>query len=196
MKSPWKFLTDLALRRQKSEAEEKPIDAGDNRDVVADEAEPPSANHLGMSSPVLSGSSDDASLTDSPAKAVIPKKDVEIAPLALSKSSTENGEAEGKSGQEPARGVISAAGRDTPKKASNASANWAVRSGATHKLNNDQRIEGSEAVVETPTLSSSENAVFDEAVILDAEIKQLKVDLARKIQLQNSQLRKMLERFG
>jgi hypothetical protein len=48
-------------------------------------------------------------------------------------------------------------------------------------------------VSQTPV--SSANPFFDEAASLDEDIKQLKDQLAQKLRLQNSQLRKMLERF-
>lgn len=43
--------------------------------------------------------------------------------------------------------------------------------------------------------SSSRDAFFEEAAGLDEDIKQLRIQLARKLHLQNDQLKKMLERF-
>ncbi|WFU05251.1 hypothetical protein QA648_31515 (plasmid) [Rhizobium sp. CB3171] len=44
--------------------------------------------------------------------------------------------------------------------------------------------------------SSSRDPFFDEVASLDEDIKTLRRQLAQKLQLQNAQLRKMLERFG
>jgi len=44
-------------------------------------------------------------------------------------------------------------------------------------------------------LSSSRDAFFAEVAGLDEDIKQLRIQLARKLHLQNDQLKKMLERF-
>lgn len=44
--------------------------------------------------------------------------------------------------------------------------------------------------------SAPVRSVSHEAVILDIEINELRKQLTRKLQLQNAQLRKMLERFG
>jgi hypothetical protein len=42
---------------------------------------------------------------------------------------------------------------------------------------------------------SSRETFFDEVAGLDEEIKQLRIQLAQKLHLQNVQLKKMLERF-
>ncbi|PDT28003.1 hypothetical protein CO660_20150 [Rhizobium sp. L9] len=43
--------------------------------------------------------------------------------------------------------------------------------------------------------SSARDAFFDDVASLDEDIKKLKRELARKLQLQNAQLKKMLKRF-
>jgi hypothetical protein len=43
--------------------------------------------------------------------------------------------------------------------------------------------------------SSSREIFFDEVARLDGDIKQLRIQLVRKLHLQNDQLKKMLERF-
>ncbi|ULJ74390.1 hypothetical protein [Rhizobium gallicum] len=48
---------------------------------------------------------------------------------------------------------------------------------------------------ESAVSSSSSEVFFDEVAGLDEEIKQLRIQLARKLHLQNIQLKKMLARF-
>ncbi|CAN7676570.1 hypothetical protein [Neorhizobium sp. LjRoot104] len=65
--------------------------------------------------------------------------------------------------------------------------------GATRKRSN--RGRKAEAIEVVPPPSPSVPAVSDDAISLDAEIRLLRDQLARKLQLQNAQLKKMLERF-
>ncbi|TCU07561.1 hypothetical protein [Rhizobium sullae] len=65
--------------------------------------------------------------------------------------------------------------------------------GATRKRSTrGQKAAGGEAV---PPPSPAVPAVSDDAIRLDEEIRLLRDQLARKLQLQNAQLRRMLERF-
>ncbi|WP_430246156.1 hypothetical protein [Neorhizobium sp. DAR64861/K0K2] len=57
------------------------------------------------------------------------------------------------------------------------------------------RVKKPEPVVVTAQVSSGVDTASDETMSLDEEIKILRGQLAAKLQLQNAQLKKMLERF-
>lgn len=65
--------------------------------------------------------------------------------------------------------------------------------GATRKLR--KRGKTAETIEAVPPPSPGVPTVSDDAISLDEEIRLLRNQLARKLQLQNAQLKRMLERF-
>lgn len=74
---------------------------------------------------------------------------------------------------------------------------WHVRSKAAKKDRGISSLETPATTTELPfpATSSPVGSFFDNATSLDQEIKQLKELLAKKLLVQNAQLREMLERF-
>ncbi|ULJ75494.1 hypothetical protein [Rhizobium gallicum] len=199
MKTPWKFLAQLASRRRPTETRESSV--RDDADTEASESGVRRASALSSDSTEVSGSPDD---NENPAVDLVatttsdePDSDLDV-PQAVSPP---NG---GEEVQRPTRHEISRSGANAhalvpesqpskksprkprtkrPERTKRTRADMVSRSTAV--ANSDQSAKS----------SSPREGFFDEVASLDEEIRQLRSQLAQKLHLQNIQLVKMLERF-
>ncbi len=169
MASPWKFLSRLVLtRREHKQAEVQPEDA--KRDLVAT-ADPAEAlkTTLGAEDRLDGDRPPDGDL---PAAAEpVPPDDAE--PVSL----------DSVGGEGPAAGGSSSFGDSHTPSIEGVTRKQASGNKKRKSSNPNARV------------SSDINASANDTVTLDEEIKVLRGELATKLQMQNAQLKKMLERF-
>ncbi|MBB4193040.1 hypothetical protein GGE45_001625 [Rhizobium aethiopicum] len=192
MKTPWKFLAELTSRRRW--AKEHESSGGNDTDPAAldHEAEqtpaPPSIE-------VSTFANREKVPVDQVAAASDEREDSRQ--VAQSSAPPADGEEERKA--EPRGSRHSDPGTDGPAEAS-------VRSRRKPRLSSAERTKGSWVTVVAPSAAaphegqsmqsaSSRDAFFDEVASLDEDIKKLRSELARKLERQNAQLKKMLKRF-
>ena len=191
MKSPWKFLAELASRRRSADNQGGENGPVDNAKVVKEKARatPPALNSPEVTKP---------DRTKPPANigaegaALVPEADgtppavrpVDIAPTMVE---VEDRSVNSAHASMP-KGATAIRSLRTPRSS--------LASGATNNPV-DTAAQSTIAANEVggAQLSSDGDGVFQEAANLDDEIKQLRIRLAQKLHLQNDQLRKMLERF-
>ncbi|MGZ2426319.1 hypothetical protein HLH89_34485 [Rhizobium laguerreae] len=181
MASPWKLLAGLVSRRreQKRSADDVKADVL----AIAKPAETATKNELSATDrpadekPALASHSAVASVdpdhADKAASAVDDRADIEDAKSA--------------GAADPALpDVVNTAARAAPKIAR-------VGGGQTRKRSMRRTTVEEIAVVLPPSRTVS--ATFEDALNLDEEIRLLRDQLARKLQIQNIQLKRMLQRF-
>lgn len=175
MRSPWKFLLDLASRgRAAGPAEVTNPDAEDpdapsaSPDVAIISSVPHEAA-AALATPIEAASELGAEAGDS--IAVEPAGDNTASALPKSADTSERID---RPKRRPSRRQI----RTKKSNAGDVAVAAKVEYGAA---NSDVHVP--------------QSAFFDEATALDGDIKQLRRDLAEKLSLQNAQLRKLLERF-
>ncbi|MGH0348832.1 hypothetical protein [Sinorhizobium meliloti] len=198
MKTPWKFLAQLASRRPSAKAQQTSI--GNDTDSRAFETEVERSSALPPSSTVAAGSpahdedvsvdqesvaSDKAEGDDDVAQALKPPIDAEEA------QTTARHEAD-HSGAEASSLV--------PKSAASTKSQSKPRIKPRERGKRDSAQVAAQSAVapkhhQSLQPSSSRELFFHEVATLDEEIKVLRTQLAQKLQLQNLQLKKMLERF-
>ncbi|WP_085035869.1 hypothetical protein [Ensifer aridi] len=197
MKTPWKFLLKLTSRRPSAKAQdssdgydagpeavERKVEHTSTLPTNSTQAVSPPSHAEGVSVDQVSVASDKAKGDDHIGEAAKPPIDFEEAQpparhepdhAGAKANSTESISTAGtKSRRKPA-----IKGRDSSKKAR---AHLAPKNAA---LKHNQSVQP----------SSSRDLFFHEVATLDEEIKLLRTQLARKLYLQNVQLKKMLERF-
>ncbi|NNG73575.1 hypothetical protein HLI18_27640 [Rhizobium laguerreae] len=181
MASPWKLLTGLVSRRREQKGSTDDV----KPDVlaIAEPAETATKDELGTTDhsadekPVFASHSAVASVDqdhpDKAASAVDDRAGIEDAKSAEA--------------ADPALpDVANTAARAAPKISR-------VGGGQTRKRSMRRTKVEEIAVVLPPSLTVS--ATFEEAINLDEEIRLLRDQLARKLQIQNTQLKRMLQRF-
>ena len=183
MKSPWKFLAQLTSRRRPAEPRENSIER--DADTAASESQAQQTPALPLNPTETFGRSGHG-------------ENQAVEPLAT----TTSNEAEREVNAAPAVSAPVDADahallpeRETSKKP--------PRTPRTKKPGRAKRTR-TDMVAQSPAVAnrdqsaqppSSREAFFDEVAGLDEEIKQLRIQLAQKLHLQNVQLKKMLERF-
>ncbi len=191
MKTPWKFLAELASRRRSAKERESSIE----RDI----------------DPAAQGRDAEQTPTPGPAEFIAPADDpvpVERAVVAsnewvdgreAAQASAQTVDGEEARIEPPSQAHGSHAGADVPAETS-------AKSRRKPRLSRAERTKRSPATVVAPNavasherqsagLPSSPDAFFDEVASLDGDIKRLRSELARKLQRQNAQLKAMLKRF-
>ncbi|MFA1673250.1 hypothetical protein ACDY97_10820 [Rhizobium mongolense] len=187
MKTPWKFLAELASRRRPTETRES--STRDDADTEADLTEVsgrPGHNENPAVDLVATTTSDEPDSDLDLPQAISPPNDVEEV-------------------QRPTRHEISRPGADAhalvpeskPSKKSPRTPRT-KRPERRPKRTRADMVSGSTAIAnsdQSAQSSSPREAFFDEVASLDEEIRQLRSQLAQKLHLQNVQLSRMLERF-
>ncbi|TBH54021.1 hypothetical protein [Rhizobium leguminosarum] len=184
MASPWKLLARLVSpKRQQRQEYGSTDDVKPDVVAIAKPTETAAKNERGASDrpaderPLLdsrsAASSVDPDHADKAGSAVDDRADIEDA-----KS--------GEVADPDLRDEANAAARAAPK-------TFRVGDGQTRKRRMRRTKEGTIAVVLSPSRTVS--AASDDAINLDKEIALLRDQLARKLQIQNTQLKRMLQRF-
>ncbi|ACI57859.1 hypothetical protein Rleg9DRAFT_5602 [Rhizobium leguminosarum bv. trifolii WSM597] len=199
MKTPWRFLVDLTSRRRPAKAQESAISHDTDAGALEREDDPTPAR------PSLSGKP--SAKTDDDQGT--PGGQVPVASSAV------------ESDPDAARALESPVDIEEPRTAAPDEADHpraeadvsAPKTKATGKLQNKRAVrrrarakkaeagvaaQSAVAAPEDPRSqpSPSRDPFFDDVASLDEDIKKLRSQLAQKLDLQNAQLRKMLERFG
>jgi hypothetical protein len=198
MKSPWKFLAQFIPQRRSAETPER--STGHDPDPERGQSEPqqssgfpldvtedPRGSEHKESQPIevlTTSTSDQFEPEIDPAPGVAVREDVKEFPV-------------------PARRrALRSTSKSYALRVESEPNEKSQRTPPTKKLERTKRtradtIAQSAASVrdKTDQASSSREAFFDEVVDLDEDIKQLKIQLARKLHLQNDQLKNMLKRF-
>ncbi|WFU92065.1 hypothetical protein QA644_34840 (plasmid) [Rhizobium sp. CC1099] len=199
MKSPWKFLAQLTSQRRPPKTRESSIGHDADGEASESDAQQPSALPL------------------NPAEASLGSEQGENRSVELVATTTPN-ETEREDDAKRAfsvpvdvEEVQTAARHEVSQSSAEAYAVWlksetsdesprtrrTKRTGRAKRTRTDM-VARKTAVAnrdESALSSSSSEAFFDEMAGLDEEIKQLRIQLARKLHLQNIQLKKMLVRF-
>jgi len=199
MKSPWKFFAQFISQRGSAETRKSSIRHDPDSEASQDEAQPSSGLSL--------------EATETP-RGVELDKGRPIRPLTPSRADQSQSEIHAVPGI-PVRGdveqVHASADRNASRSSTQAHA-LRLESQSAKKSRQTSRGKGPRGarninvglVAQSITSAaertsarpvSSQGALFDDLTSLDEEIKQLKIQLAHKLHLQNVQLRKMLERF-
>ncbi|WFU50738.1 hypothetical protein [Sinorhizobium terangae] len=198
MKRPWKFLAQLMSRRPSAEAQESSI--GNDTDSKALESEvehtsadPPSstvaasphAHDEDVSIDQGAVASDKAKGDAAVAQALKPPIDAEE-PQTSARHEADHSGAEANSSVQ--KSAASTKSQSKPR---------IKRRERRKRVNAQVAVQSAVAPKHHHTLPppSSGDLFFHEMATLDEEIKMLRTQLARKLHLQNAQLKKMLERF-
>jgi len=169
MKSPWKFLAQLTSRRRPAEPRASSVERDEDRSVE----------------PVATTTSNEPERDVDAARVVsVPVDAEEVRAPARHEASPSNADAHALL----LEGEISRRSARTPQpkrpgRAKRARTDMVAQSPAV--VNKDQNAQP----------SSPRETFFDEVAGLDEEIRQLRLQLAQKLHLQNVQLKKMLARF-
>ncbi|TCN34119.1 hypothetical protein [Sinorhizobium americanum] len=197
MKTPWKFLAQLTSRRPSAKAQQSSIGNSADSKAFESEAEHTPALRLSLrvaASPPAhdedvsvdhgSNASDKAKGDDDVAQALTQAIDAEEA-QTTARHDVDHSDAE-------ANSLV-------PKSAASTKSHAKPRGKRRRGKSANGESTAQSAVAAKPPQSlqpsSSRDLFFLEAATLDEEIKTLRIHLAQKLQLQNGQLKKMLERF-
>ncbi|AFL51069.1 hypothetical protein [Sinorhizobium fredii] len=198
MKTPWEFLVRLTSRRPSAKAQDSSI--GNNADSKAFESDAehtpalrlslrvaasPPAHVEGVSADQGSVASDEAKGDDEVEQALEPPIDAE---LARTTARNEASQSDAEANSLAPKRAASTKSQSKPRvkrreRGKRANAHVAAQSAIAPK--HHQSLQP----------SSSRDVFFQEVGTLEEEIKMLRTQLARKLHLQNVQLKKMLERF-
>lgn len=196
MKTPWKLLAELTSRRPSAKAQQSSI--GNSADSKAFESEAEHTPALRQSLRVAASppahdeeiSVDQGSMASDKAK-----RDDDVAqaltqPIDAEEAQTTPRDDVDHSGVE-ANSLVpkSAEGKKSQSKPR------VKRRERGKSANSESTAQSAVAPKPHHSLPSSRDLFFHEAATLDQEIKMLRIQLAQKLQLQNGQLKKMLERF-
>jgi hypothetical protein len=196
MKSPWKFLAQFIPQRRSAETPESAIEhhpdserrrneAQQSTGLPLDATDAPRGYELDESRPAElktpTSSQDEHEVGDPPAVSVPDDVEAFHAPARRQTIRSTVRSYALRTEREPNKKFL-----QTPltKKLARAKSTDAVAQSAA-VVNRHQAARA----------SSSGDAFFDEVASLDEDIKQLRIQLARKLRLQNDHLKKMLERF-
>ncbi|MBP2236136.1 hypothetical protein J2Z31_002650 [Sinorhizobium kostiense] len=199
MKSPWRFLVQLSSRRQPAKVQENSVTNDADPEGLENEAENKSA--LPSDNPTEASSAPDQD-AHGPIDQVSmlsnkPTSDPNLtqamsSPIDIQEAETPAPSEAQRSGRQRKASVSKSEKGKTPERkprierrerSKRARAQVVARSAVA--TNEAQGVQP----------SSSGDPFFNEAAILDEEIKELRLRLAQKLYLQNVQLKKMLERF-
>ncbi|MCW1413731.1 hypothetical protein OLZ32_37925 [Rhizobium sp. 1AS11] len=198
MKTPWKFLVQLASRPRPAKVQENPI--GHAIDPEAIESKADQTSIPASDSTAASGMPDRDEGVSAAQVSVASKKpegdpDFVRAPGPAVDAEEAQTPAESAARRSDAEaGALVAYSRPNTKSQRKPRTNRRERA---KRVNADVVAQGGVATNEGQSIksSSSGDAFFDEVASLDEEIKQLRSVLTTKLYLQNVQLKKMLARF-
>lgn len=199
MKAPWKYLARLTSRRPSAEAQESSIGNDTAPKALESEEEhtsaPPPNSTAGVSPPA---NDEDLSVDQGSVASDKVKADDDVTTHAL-KPPIDAEEA-----QTTARHEADHSGAEAsslvPKSAASTKSQSKPRIKPRERGKRDSAQVAAQSAVapkhhQSLQPSSSRELFFHEVATLDEEIKVLRTQLAQKLQLQNLQLKKMLERF-
>lgn len=187
MRSPWKILSDLAARKRVRE-EQEAVKIEHHAPDAASESEQ-SPKHL-VSQPEQTW--DDLVERDKSSVVATEKSEPETLPPVSPEPQVEIAE-------KPETNVVAKTDNDPklpvlPKQSQNRTSSVVIAAPAKEQVAQTSKSAEKDQAPKAP--SKSADPFLSELSQLDGEIQQLRVALARKLQLQNAQLRKMLDRFG
>ncbi|MBB5661957.1 hypothetical protein GGI64_001293 [Rhizobium leguminosarum] len=200
MKTPWRFLVDLTSRRRPAKAQESAISHDADPEALEGEEDPTPAHPSLSGKPSVKADDDQGTQGGQvPVASSAVENNPDAAPALESPVDIEE--------PRPAAPDDEA---DHPRAEADVSA---PKTKATGKLQNKRAVQprarakkaeagvAAQSAVAAPEEprsrpSPSRDPFFDEVASLDEDIKKLRSQLAQKLDLQNAQLRKMLERFG
>jgi hypothetical protein len=199
MKSPWKFLAQFMPQRRSAEASESSI--GQDSDIERSKREPQQSSGLPLDATegLLGSEHEESQPAGLPTSSTFDHLEPErgAAPGAAARDDVETFHTQTRrqtiesTVQSHALPVESGPNKKSPRAPS-------TKGPARAKRTRTNAIAQSNAVAnrsKNSQLSSPRDAFFAEVGGLDEDIKQLRIQLARKLHLQNDQLKKMLERF-
>lgn len=200
MKTPWRFLVDLTSRRRPAKAQESAISHDTDAGALEREDDPPPTRPSLSEKPSVKADDDQGT----------PAGQVPVASSAVESDPDAARALESPVDIEDPRTAAPDDEADHPRAEADVSA---PKTKATGKLQNKPAVrrrarakkaeagvaaQSAVAAPEDPRSqpSPSRDPFFDDVASLDEDIKKLRSQLAQKLDLQNAQLRKMLERFG
>ncbi|MBY5524200.1 hypothetical protein HFO60_26880 [Rhizobium leguminosarum] len=183
MASPWKLLAGLVSRRRQQKQEHgSPDDVKPDVSAIAELTETPAGSRLKA---VDRAANERPFIHEREAVSVNPHHAEEA--VSIVDDTADVGSAKPVEAADPAlSNEADTAAHAAPKA-------FRVGEGQTRKRDMRGKKPKTMAVVVPP--SPSAPTAFDDAINLDEEVKLLRDQLARKLQMQNAQLKKMLERF-
>ncbi|WOS67112.1 MULTISPECIES: hypothetical protein [Sinorhizobium] len=195
MKTPWKFLVNLTSRRSSAkapdssdgydtdpEALERNVAHTSTLPTNSTQAVSQSGHAEDVSVDQVSAASDEAKVDDDIEEAEKPPLDFEEAQPAARLEADHSG------GKTNSTAPTSTAGTKLPRKPATKGREGRKKARAAAQ----NTASKNDKSVKPP---SSRDLFFHDVATLDEEIKMLRTQLARKLYLQNVQLKKMLERF-
>jgi len=199
MKTPWKFLAQLTSRRPSAKAQQSSI--GNSADSKAFESEAEHTPALRLSLRIAASPpahDEEVSVYHGPMASDKAKGDDDDVAQALTQAIA------AEEAQTTARHDVDHSGAEAnslvPKSAASTKSHGKPRVKRRERgksANGESAAQSAVAAKPHQSLQSlsSRDLLFHEAATLDEEIKMLRIHLAQKLQLQNGQLKKMLERF-
>lgn len=188
MKSPWKFLAQLTLRRRSAETPESSLAI----DAEARESGARQTSALSSNSTAVSGDHEEHPTVVPTTTLNETDGDLDL-PQALSP-------VDGVEVHTPALHEVSGSGADAhvlePENQQSKKSPRAPRTKRAKRTRTDMVSDSTAVAIGDQSAQSSSFRFFDEVARLDEEIMQLRSQLAQKLHLQNAQLTKMLERFN
>ena len=190
MKSPWKFLAQLTLRRRSAETPESSLAI----DAEARESGARQTSALSSNSTAVSGDLEEHPSVDIVPTTTLNETDGDLdLPQALSP-------VDGVEVHTPALHEVSGSGADAhvlePENQQSKKSPRAPRTKRAKRTRTDVVSDSTAVAIGDQSAQSSCFRFFDEVARLDEEIMQLRSQLTQKLHLQNAQLTKMLERFN
>lgn len=200
MKTPWRFLVDLTSRRRPAKAQDSAIGHDTDPEAVEREDDPTPARPSLSGKPPVKADDDKGTPPDQlPAASSAVESDPDAARALESSVDIEEPRTaapDDKADHPRAEADLSAPKTNGTGKQQNRPA--VKRHTRAKKAEAGVAVQSAVAAAEDPRSqpSPSRDPFFDDVASLDEDIKKLRSQLAQKLDLQNAQLRKMLERFG
>lgn len=198
MKTPWKFLARLTSRRPSAKTQQSSIGNIAESKAFESEAEHTPALRLSLRIAASPPAHDvEGSVDHGPMASDKTKGDDDVAQALKQPIDAEEAQT---TARHDADHSVAEANSLTPKSAARTKSHGKsrVKRRKRGKSANGESTAQSAVVPKSDQSlqpSSSRDLFFHEAATLDEEIKMLRIHLAQKLQLQNGQLKKMLERF-
>ncbi|MGV4791887.1 hypothetical protein [Rhizobium sp. F40D2] len=199
MKTPWRFLADLTSRRRPANAQESAIGHDTDPGALEREVDPTPTRPSLSAKPSVKADDDKGTPVDqAPAASRAVESDPHAARALESPVDVEEPRTaapDDESDHSRAEADMSAPRNVTGKQRNKPAVK---RRAPGKKAKAGVAAQSAIAALEDPRSqpSASRDSFFNDVASLDEDIKKLRSQLAQKLDLQNAQLRKMLERFG
>ncbi|PDT50838.1 MULTISPECIES: hypothetical protein [Sinorhizobium] len=198
MKTPWKFLAQLTSRRPSAKAQQSSIGNSADSKAFESEAEHTPALRLSLRVAASPPAHDEEVSVDHASMASDKAKGDDDVAQALKQA------IDAEAAQTTARHQVDHSGAEANSLVPNSAASTKSHGKPRVKRRERGKNANGESTAQSAVApkshqslqaSSSRDLFFQQAATLDEEIKMLRIHLAHKLQLQNGQLKKMLERF-